>query len=326
MKNPYLIRMEEHEDLVKVSDSAGVYYRMFHDPVTGRQKNELDCMQFHTPETRMINYHEHDKGTETFFISQGRFLTNCMGRGFVMEAGDVLHIQPWMGHSFIPIEPESRLNIMFMDIDQQYSLTTPRMRLQEKFPGLFEEPEFQDLFRTANGSTSARTVPVQDDFPKDQVQQLRPAGYGLREHNFAGIRMLLKIAKYETDGVKEVWEHFMKPGFYCHWDNFRPEYRVFYVTGGKLRCWVKTSATETLEFDAVPENIIFIPPYNPFGFEVVEEAQMYDMDCGARLQDLCEEITAFKAASDGKSPDMETLLKMGKEFDFHITDIGYNEK
>ena len=322
MKNEYLIRMEVPEDCVRVSDKDGVYYRMFHDPVTGLQKNELDCMQFHEPSTRMVNYHEHSSGTETFFISQGKFLCNCMGRGFTMGAGDILHIQPWMGHSFIPIEPESRLNIMFMSIDQQYALTQPRMRLQQKFPGVFENVEFQNLFRKANGGVNLRHVPVQDDFPKEQVQQLRPSGYALREHEYEGIKMHLKIAKYETEGVKEVWELFMKPGFYCSWDNFLPEYRVFYVTGGKLKCWVRTSAEETLEFYAEKENIIFIPPYNPFGFEVVEDAQMYDMDCGARLQDLCEEIETAAAADNGKFPAKDALLEKCKAFDCYITDVG----
>ena len=322
MKNEYLIRMEEPEDCQIVTDNGGVYYRLFLRPVTSKQKNEMDCMQFHEATTRMVNYHEHVKGTETFLISQGKFLCNCMGRGFTMEPGDMLHIQPWMGHSFIPIEPESRLNILFMEIDMRFSLTDPRIRIQENFPGVFEDPELNALFRISGGGTNPRTVPVQDDFPKDQVQQLRPAGYGLREHLFEGLKMQLKVAKYETEGVKEIWDLFMKPGFYCNWDNFRPEYHVFYVTGGKIRCWVKTSATETIEFEAEKENIIHIPPYTPFGFEVIEEAQMYDIDCAARLQDLCEELAAYKANNEGKMPEKEAFLSMCKEYGLYITDVG----
>ena len=326
MKNEFLIRMEQPEDCVRVSDKDGIYYRMFHDPVTELEKNEIDCMQFHVPAEKLVDYHEHSRGTETFFISQGKFLCNCMGRGFTMGPGDILHIQPWMGHSFIPIEPESRLNIMFMGIDQQYSITTPRFRIAENFPGVFENPEFVKKFRAVNGGAGARTVPVQDDFPKEQVHQLRPHGYGLREHNYDGIKMLLKIAKYETEGVKEVWDLHMKPGFFCEWDNFLPEYRVLYVKSGKLKCWVKTSATEKLEFFAEKENIIFIPPYNPFGFEVIEDATVYDMDCCARLQDLCEEIEAFTAKNDSTFPGKEKLLEMSESFDFNITDVGYNAR
>jgi len=321
-ENQYLIRMEVPEDCVIVSDGGGVFYRMFHDPVTSRLKNELDCMQFHEPSTRMINYHEHAFGTETFFISQGKFLCNCMGRGFTMGPGDLLHIQPWMGHSFIPIEPESRLNIMFMDIDQQYALTQPRIRLQDKFPGIFEDPNFREAFGKGSGGVGMRTVPVQVDFPSEQVTQLRPAGYAIREHEYDGIKMQLKIAKYETEGIKEVWDLFMKPGFFCEWDNFVRQYRLFYVTGGKLNCWVRTSATEKIEFTAEKENIITIPPFTPFGFEVAEEAHMYDMDCGARLQDLCEEVEASMAANDGKFPEKEAFLALCKSFDFNITDVG----
>ena len=323
MKNEFLIRMEEPEDCLIVTDRDGIYYRMFHKPVTSRLKNELDCMQFHEPSLKMIDYHEHYKGTETFFVSQGKFLCNCMGRGFTMGAGDILHIQPWMGHSFTPIEHESRLNIMFMDIDMRYGQTDPRMRIAANFPGVMEDPDFQYLFRTANGSVARRSIPVQDDFPKEQVAQLRPAGFGIRAHEYDGVKMHLKVAKYETEGVKEIWEFFMKPGFRCEWDCFLPEYRVFYVTAGKLRCWVRTSATEKLEFVAGAENIIFIPPYNPFGFEVIEEARMYDMDCCARLQDLCEEIETYKEGAGGAMPDIGALLAMGKAYDFKATDIRF---
>ena len=114
----------------------------------------------------------------------------------------------------------------------------------------------------------------------------------------------------------------MKPGFFCEWDNFRPEYHFFYVTGGKVKCWVKTSSTETLEFTAEKENIIYIPPYTPFGFEVIEEAQMYDMDCAARLQDLCEEIRTFKKDNEEKMPNKDELLALCKQFSFYITDVG----
>jgi len=321
MKNEYLIRMENHDDCVKATDNAGIYYRLFHRPVTARLKNELDCMQFHVPSERMIDYHEHSSGTETFIISQGKFLCNCMGYGFTMGAGDILHIQPWMGHSFIPIEPESRLNIMFMGFDYHFTKTQPRMRIQAGFPGLFETPEFRNKFREENGGVSSRTVPIQVEHPREQIPQWRPADYGIREHEYDGINLKLKIAKYETEGVKEVWNLKMKSGFYCEWDEFLPEYRFLYVTGGKIRCWVKTSAEEKFEFDAVQENIITIPPYTPFGFEVTEDATMYDLDCSARLQDLCEELDI----DTDKIKNKTELLKLCKSFDFNCTDVGFKK-
>ncbi|MCL2126145.1 MAG: cupin domain-containing protein [Oscillospiraceae bacterium] len=326
MKNEFLIRMDVPEDCVRVSDSAGIYYRLFHEPVTGLLKNEIDCMQFHVPEEKTIEYHEHTFGSETFFVSQGRFFCYCMGRGFTMGPGDVFHIQPWMGHSFTPIEPESRLNIMFMGIDQQAAITKPWQHIVKNFPGVYEEPAFNEAFHTAYGyNTKRRTVPTAPEEPAELVTQLRRSGMGLREHNFDGIKMQLKVALYETGGVKEVWEYFMKPGFFCDWDNFLPEYRVFYVTEGKVRCKVKTSATETLDFIAEKENIVFIPPYNPFRFEVVEEARMYDMDCSARLQDLCEEIEALRSRNSPKVADRESTYAVFKAYGFNCTDVGYDK-
>jgi quercetin dioxygenase-like cupin family protein len=322
MKNKYLIRMEEPEDCVIVTDNADVYYRLFHRPVTLLMKNEFDCMQFHTPSSKPIDYHEHSCGTETFIVSQGKFLCNCMGRDFIMSAGDVLHIQPWMGHGFKPIEPESRLNILFMGIDQRFSITEPTLRLKAEFPGLYEDSEFNEVFRQALGGTGKRAVPAPNEASAEQVQQLRPAGYAIREHEFDGIKLQLKVARYETEGVKEIWEMAMEPGFFCEWDNFLPEYRMFYVTSGRIRCKVKTSRDKTLEFDAVKENIIIIPPYNPFCFEVVEEARMYDLDCGARLQDLCEELEALVYYTPEKKNDKESILALCKTFGFNCTDVG----
>ncbi len=322
-ENPYLVRMENPEDCMFVSDRDGIYYRMFNEPVTALLKDEMDCMHFNEPSVRQVNYHEHTYGTETFMVSQGKFLCYCMGSGFYMNPGDILHIQPWMGHSFNPVEPNSRLNIMFMGINQQYGITRVRKRLQENFPGVYESEEFKKTFAPVNAAANTRTPPAANIVDPSKVSQLRLAGTGIREHEFPGAKLHLKIARYETMGVKEVWDLFLKPGFYCEWDNFLPEYRMFYVTGGKIHCSVKTSATETYEFDAEKENIVFIPPYTPFKFTVVEEAHMYDLDCPARVQDLCEELESWKANNPDAEMDKEKLFELFREYNFSCTDIGF---
>ena len=128
--------------------------------------------------------------------------------------------------------------------DQRRSITDVRFRLAEKFPGVFEAPEFNAEFGRLHGSTRRRTVPTTGENQPGLVAQLRPSGMGIREYEFDGVRMHLKVAKYETEGVKEIWELFMKPGFYCEWDDFLFEYRVFYVTQCRLRCLVKTAVDE----------------------------------------------------------------------------------
>lgn len=322
-ENPYLIRMENPDDCIKVSHGGGIYYRMFHDPVTIHLKNEMDCMQFDAGTDKNVGYHEHSGGTETFMISQGKFLCSCMGRNFYMEPGDLLHIQPWMGHSFNPLEPDSRLNIMFMGINQQYGITTPRTRLQKNFPGVFESPEFKETFTPANNALKPRSVPVGDPVDPSEVSQLRPYGKGIRSHEFPGVKMDLKIAKYETMDVKEVWYLFMKPGFFCEWDNFLPEYRMFWVTKGKVKCTVKISNEENLEFIAETDNIIDIPPYTPFKFEVLEDSEMYDLDCPARLQDLCEELEVWKANNPDKEMCCDEKKALFKDYNFSATAVGY---
>jgi len=322
VKNEYLIRMEEPEDCQIYTNSSDYFYRMFYRPVTTLMKNEMDCLQFHTVSSKPLEYHEHSGGTETFFVSQGKFLCSCMGRNFIMGAGDILHIQPWMGHGFTATEPESRLNILFTGIDQRLSQTEPIFRVQENFPGALEDSDFNEVFRQSAIGTGKRSLPAPGIAPSELIQQLRPTGTGLRKHQFLSAELHLKVARYETRGIKEIWELFLKPGFYCQWEDFLPEYRMFYVTGGRLRCAVKTSANETLEFDAVKDNIIVIPPYNPFRFEVVEEAAMYDLDCPARLQDLCEELESFVYNHPDQKGDKSAILALCKIYGLNCADVG----
>ena len=323
MKNEYLIRMEEPEDCLFVSNSESVYYRLFLAPVTRFMKNEFDCMHFHSVDSTPIDYHEHNRGTETFFVSQGKFHCNCMGRDFIMQKGDIFHIQPWMGHGFAPLEANSRINILFMGLDQKTKAENGK-RVRNAYPEAYEKLPLRAVFREYGDYIFAdnRNHPLPNEVPADRIHQLRPAGIGLCEHEFDGIKMHLKVARHETEGVKEIWDLHMKAGFYCKWDEILPEHRLFYVRSGKLRCTVKTSVTENLEFDAVAENLIRIPPYTPFSFEVAEDAEVYDMDCAAHLQDLCEEVKVLLHNNPEKASKKEDLLAFFKEFDFNCTDFG----
>jgi len=323
MKNEFLIRMDVPEDCLSWTDSPDYTHRLFHNPVTTLMKDEFDCLTFHSPSSEPIDYHEHSGGTETFFITQGKFLAYCQGKRFTMEAGDILHIMPWVGHGFTAIENESKLNIMFMGIDQFWSISTPSIRLRMKFPGQFEHSAFSEVYRRSNIGTEFRHVPAPKDAPREEIPQLRRSGVGLTEHEFPGVRMQLKVGRHETEGVKEIWELFLKKGFYAEWDDFVPDYHMFYVTGGKIHVTVKVAADETFEFDAEKENIIIIPPYNPFKIEVTEDATMFDMDCPCRLQDTCEEIEVYQYNNPNTILTAEKALEIGKPYGFNCTDIGY---
>ena len=78
-ENPYLIRMDIEEDCnySTYNATSGIYYRQFNWPVLGAMKDEFDCMQFDNGEAKPVGYHEHSFGTETFMISQGKFLCYC---------------------------------------------------------------------------------------------------------------------------------------------------------------------------------------------------------------------------------------------------------
>jgi len=279
----------------------------------------MDCMQFHTYSSKPIDCHEHDHGTETFIVTQGKILANCMGRNFIMEPGDILHIQPWMGHGFKAAEPESRLNILFMGIEQE-KITEEWQRMLRDYPGVYENMKAVKKYNNFNGHGSNRSLPASDEIWTEGIQQLRRKGQYIREHIFGGLKIGLVVAKYETHGIKEIWQHFWKKGVKISWEDFVQEYHLFYVTSGTFHVKIKTTNTEVFEFNAVPENLIVMPPYTPFSIEAAEDSVMYDLDCAARLEDLCEEIESLKRFSPEVVKGKDEILKLAKEFGLTITD------
>lgn len=48
----------------------------------------------------VVNYHEHYKGWETFYITKGSVEAIVAGKKMILNVGDLLHIPPYMPHGF----------------------------------------------------------------------------------------------------------------------------------------------------------------------------------------------------------------------------------
>jgi quercetin dioxygenase-like cupin family protein len=319
MKNPYMIRMNVIEDCIDYTNVDGLAHYDFYHPVESVQKDEMDCMHFSVPETKDVGYHEHRRGCETFFISQGRMECCVLGRRFYMGPGDLLHIQPYMGHSFKPAAPDTKLNILFQTMDMA-NTTANRLFTQQNFPGVFESPETQKVLDAHYGRVP-RTFPAGGYVPEEEVRELRRDGEGLITHTTDNATLRLKVGRWETHGVKEIWEYCLKKGAFAKWEKNRPEFHMFYVTGGKVAFKVWEARDRACEFVAESQSLIRIPPFRPFSFEALDNSRMYDLDCGALLQDLLEEINTLKAKDPDKLSDSQFMKDLYERFSFFYTDF-----
>ena len=320
MKNPYMIRMNVIEDCIDYTNVDGLAHYDFYHPVESVQKDEMDCLHFCSPETKDVGYHEHKWGCETFFVSQGQMECCVLGRRFLMGAGDLLHIQPYMGHSFKPTAPDTKLNILFQTMDMA-NTTAARLFMQQNFPGVYESPETTKVLDKHHGRVP-RTFPTGDHVSAGEVRELRRDGEGLIEHTYDEITLRLKVGRWETHGEKEIWELCMKKGVFAEWAKNRPEQHMFYVTGGQVDFKVWEARDEFVEFTAESQSLVKIPPYRPYRFQASEDSRMYDLDCGALLQDLLEEINTLKMNDPEKLSDSEFMKGLYERFDLHYTDIG----
>ena len=310
MKIPYRVRMTVPEDCLGYTDKNGIKHYDFFHPFGAVQKNEMDCMEFESPETEDVGYHEHKFGCETFFITNGQIECCVLGKKVLLGPGDILHIQPYMGHAFKPASPGCRLNILFQTMDMANS-TSRRFRVQEDFPGRWEAPELQSALDTLYGRVT-RSFPDAPLVAPETVPAVRLKDTGLMTHRRDGLTLRLKIGRWETHGEKEIWEAVMDKGFGAAHPAIRPEPYFFYVTEGKVRFRVWEKPEQVCEFEAEAQTLVNIPPCYPFAFEAVEDSRMMDLDCAMLLQDLLEEVERLEAKEPEKLQD-EAYMKTLKE-------------
>jgi len=314
MKIPYLVRMTEPEDCIAYTSNHGIQHFDYYHPVGPVQKNEMDCMEFDSPEAQDIGYHEHTYGCETFFVTKGKIECCVLGEKVILGPGDILHIQPYMGHSFKPASEGARMNIMFQQMDMANS-TGRRFRVQRNFPGRWEEPSLQKKLLEIYGSV-VRTFPNAPYVDPETVPAVRVKGSALKIHQREGLTLKLKIARWEMHGVKEVWEAIMEPGFKAEHPSIRPEQYFYYITEGKLKFRVWESADHYCEFEAGAENLVQIPTCLPFEFEVLEPSKMFDLDCQILLQDFFEEIERIEAQEPEKLNDEAYMKELRERFNY----------
>ncbi len=318
-KNPYLLRTAHPEDCVSVhgSPDAPLEVRDFFLPVEACQKDEITCMMFHkvSEEKLDIGYHQHTSGTETFIPIKGRIEIVVQGIKTYMEPGDIVHIQPYMGHSFRAAEPDSYMMCLFQGFDM-INLMSLRGAAEKNDPDLKFDKAYHDMGNVLSHKID-RKIPDPLEMPREEIFCIRRQGTGLFEYSYPGIDLYQKVGPWETHGLKEMWEADMKKGVKIEWGDRHPDYRLFFINKG-----VVDFTVDGEKFTVDEEALVRIPPFLPFSIECVEDARVYDLDCPDLLGNMLEELG--DPAKERWSKDPDELKALLKKFSCSITSYRYD--
>ena len=302
--------------LIDMADEANnLAHGSAHTP-TGRQRKftpafgaaQIDEIGdiLYTAVGKNIYYHEHTDGCETFFFIDGEWEGYAMGKRFPIHPGEILHIQPWQGHGFQTLENHGRVLVMFQSKDMRYGLER-NTYLREHHPQYAASPAHRkrSLASNRDAMRSMEFSSMEDgDAPCH-----RRFGEGIVTHHFPKITLHLTVGRYETHGLKEVWELELQKGYSFAVLEPRIEQRIFWVREGQVQFHI-----DGTDFTASPNHLVYVPPYHMFAFEALEHANMVDMDCPYLLQDYLEEYKQAKhQAVNGKISE-ELLCELRERF------------
>jgi quercetin dioxygenase-like cupin family protein len=315
MKSKYLFRMMEPEDWVRHYDEGTQVVNDFILPY-GPAAKEVSDTVYHIGAD--VPYHEHRSGFETFFLPKGRVECLVRGQKFIMEAGDILHLPPFVGHGFKHLEEGNIWRELFQDIYMADGIEKKNF-VNQSYPGkLQDDPVFLAHYRSGNDS-----IPREPGVPhvvKDRkdVYELRTPEFSHAVYKFDGVVMNLKVGRWECRGVKEVWHYSMEKGFAAEWDEPYKYYETFYIYKGRVRFQVMEE-----EFEAREDCLVHIPPFRKHCMTVLEDhTEIYDMNTETLMLSMLEDYESIKLHNPEKLDDQAFLKEFRQRYGCYITGAG----
>ena len=149
----YLVRSYEPSDWIRHMEEGTQAVNDFYLPEGPFEKNEMSDTIYH--EGTKVNYHEHSRGFETFFIAKGSVECTIRGKKTVAQAGDIVHLQPYTPHGFVFLEEGTIWRELFQEINMQQGILN-KNKILNHYPELYDEPELRVRYGEAKGFLPGR--------------------------------------------------------------------------------------------------------------------------------------------------------------------------
>ena len=228
------------------------------------------------------------------------------GQRCILTKGDMVHLPPYLPHKFIWLEEGT----IWRELFQQMRMA------DECLEGLRFKEYHRDEFDMSKDGQSTSSLyygytPVTVEVPKEQMYHVRPYDKGLEEFDFPGIKLRLKVGRWETKGHKEIWQLLMEPGYELSWSFRNPFYGLFVVQEGTVE--VSLDGMET--FTAKPRDILHIPNYLGGKIVASEDAVLFDYNCEGFGLRAIEELYSLATFSPERLADeAEEVLERNKVY------------
>lgn len=296
----YLTRIHE------CYDGKHNYIDYFIEPYGPMLQNELSDTVYED-EGCSICYHEHSKGTETFLVDHGTVeVTSCGKRAYATE-GDIIHTATFTPHAFNWMHAGTTQREMFQEtLMNEDMMANARHRVHH--------PDTFDMMMNGKGNESVfhQYTPVTVEVEKEQLPLIRPYNGGIAQFQFPGCLLRMKVGRWETKGLKEIWQLCMEPGFEIRCNEFNPYYSLYIVQEGSLD--VRIDGMD--RFVANQRDILHIPNHLAYELKAREPVVLFDFNCEGYLYRAMEEIYAVMVNEPERLNEAaEEILRRN---DFHI--------
>ncbi len=294
---------------------GGETVHQFTWPEGPMEKNE--CSDTIYVDGTVTPYHEHTKGVELFLISRGHVTATIRNKRTTVDKGDMILIPPYVGHGFIHYDDGEGMvwRECFQEIDMSGGIER-KCRIKEHYgDGLYYEPEFRKRYLAANRDIAREPVEP-EDVAKEQIYEIRPYAFGFSTYSFGRLTLKQKVGRWETHGVKEVWQMLAGKGVKLSWEDPYGASEIFLIVRGKVHWKVLDE-----EFDAAADQYVKIPAYAKHTLEVLEEdTEILHLGCSCLLNDLLEEYTALRIREPERMEQKAETLKLMRKFQCYLTD------
>jgi mannose-6-phosphate isomerase-like protein (cupin superfamily) len=151
----------------------------------------------------------------------------------------------------------------------------------------------------------------------EELEAVRNPSRPLAQYKLDGVTMNMVVARWETNGVREIWQARMDQGFHAEWNDYPLLPELFYVTEGRVKFTVYGE-----EYVAYEDCLVKIPRYAPHSLVAETDAAMYDLGGLSVWELFLHDYTALLKNDPEKAKDPETLKKLKASYQVYIKSIG----
>jgi hypothetical protein len=211
---------------------------------------------------------------------------------------------------------------MLFNEDTRYRGIFQDWKVIDSFPELFRLKEYdpdapskmaaQDVsasqydFYVHDASNSARVKP-------EEIDAVRNPSRPLAKFELEGLVMRMVVGRWETNGIRELWQAEMKEGFHAEWSEYPANPELFYITEGEVEFTVYGS-----KYVAHQDCLVKIPKFAPRSMTALSDAKMYDLG-GLTMWYLL--LLDYSALDTAKRSDKEAVARLKAQYGCCIKSI-----